>query len=751
MQKTIFKNPKVYYSILLSTIILVVFSAFVLRYSSTQPVEAVANERKRVVSTDQLRKLVETSNGKPTAQELINLEQKFPKSRTASLSRFLRAYIHYTNKDFINSSQLFDEDIIKQETLIGDYALYFQANSYREIAEYNKAKAAFLKLAENYPDSQFAQEAETAAGEVTLNQLNDPKAAIKLLSRLADQKNGTALLITAQAYEKLSQIEQATNTYRKIYYEAPQSNESQLALTRLTDLGHRFPEPGKEAYEFSVIRADKLFQAGLFAPAVETYQKIKTSYSEFGAKPSSDLHLGISLYKLNRFREAVLPLQNVPSSQKDLYSEARYYLANSYLKQKLMGQFADVANQVLSLNPTPERASELLGNLVEYYDNVNGAQALRYRNQLIKDYPDSKEADKASYKVAWKIHTEKRYEESSDALVEHLAKVSNPEFRGQAIFWAAYDAERAGQLPKAVALYQAVLKRYKYNYYGYLTLQRLGRLKQQNISPLKPNEGSLLEKAIANIKPATPLAETATEKATPYIQRAEQLHEMGLDEQAFNELEIARKNSPTSHRINFAIAKIHSDRGENFRAVAALQRAHPDYSIYQADEVPQEVYDIFFPLIEWETIKTEATRHGLDPYTVAGLIRQESVFDPRARSRANALGLMQLLPSTGQLVARKEGIGKITSDQLYNPQLNIKLGTSYLAEMLNKFGKIEYAAAAYNGGPGRVDRWLNTLPSGIEDWVEAIPITETRLYVFGVMRNSAQYRRIYGGKKIETP
>jgi soluble lytic murein transglycosylase len=182
-----------------------------------------------------------------------------------------------------------------------------------------------------------------------------------------------------------------------------------------------------------------------------------------------------------------------------------------------------------------------------------------------------------------------------------------------------------------------------------------------------------------------------------------------------------------------------------------LQRAHPDYSIYQADEVPQEVYDIFFPLIEWETIKTEATRHGLDPYTVAGLIRQESVFDPRARSRANALGLMQLLPSTGQLVARKEGIGKITSDQLYNPQLNIKLGTSYLAEMLNKFGKIEYAAAAYNGGPGRVDRWLNTLPSGIEDWVEAIPITETRLYVFGVMRNSAQYRRIYGGKKIETP
>ena len=71
--------------------------------------------------------------------------------------------------------------------------------------------------------------------------------------------------------------------------------------------------------------------------------------------------------------------------------------------------------------------------------------------------------------------------------------------------------------------------------------------------------------------------------------------------------------------------------------------------------------------------------------------------------------------------------------------------------MLNRFGKVEYAAAAYNGGPGRVDRWLNTLPSNMEDWVEAIPITETRLYVFGVMRNSAQYRRIYGGQKVPPP
>jgi soluble lytic murein transglycosylase len=208
-------------------------------------------------------------------------------------------------------------------------------------------------------------------------------------------------------------------------------------------------------------------------------------------------------------------------------------------------------------------------------------------------------------------------------------------------------------------------------------------------------------------------------------------------------LEVARRDAPTSPRINLAIATIYHARGDNLKAVQVLQRAHPDYLLYQGNEAPREVFEIFFPLIEWDTIKTEAARYKLDPYVVAGLIRQESVFDPRVRSRANALGLMQLLPSTGKLVARKQGSGVITDQQLYNPQLNIKLGVAYLAELVNKYGRVEYAAAAYNGGPGRVDHWLQTLPGNLEDWVEAIPITETRLYVQGVVRNAAHYRRIY--------
>src|SRR5262249_13269598 len=122
------------------------------------------------------------------------------------------------------------------------------------------------------------------------------------------------------------------------------------------------------------------------------------------------------------------------------------------------------------------------------------------------------------------------------------------------------------------------------------------------------------------------------------------------------------------------------------------------------------------------------------------------VFDPKARSRANALGLMQVLPSTGQAVARRNNLGggRITSSDLYNPVLNIQLGTAYVHQLLDEFHRFEYVAAAYNGGETRVRRWLREMPNNeIEEWVESIPLSETRLYVQGVYRNARIYQRLY--------
>ena len=119
----------------------------------------------------------------------------------------------------------------------------------------------------------------------------------------------------------------------------------------------------------------------------------------------------------------------------------------------------------------------------------------------------------------------------------------------------------------------------------------------------------------------------------------------------------------------------------------------------------------------------------------------------RARSGAAAYGLMQVLVPTARLTARKYGVSReITVDSLYEPRLNIQLGTAYLRDQIDKFGRIEYVAAAYNAGPGRAVQWRASLPLEIDEWAEAVPFKETRGYVQGVVRNRLQYLRLYDQK-----
>lgn len=174
-------------------------------------------------------------------------------------------------------------------------------------------------------------------------------------------------------------------------------------------------------------------------------------------------------------------------------------------------------------------------------------------------------------------------------------------------------------------------------------------------------------------------------------------------------------------------------------------KSYPDYSQMFPEEMGREEWDIFYPLINWSEIKYWAGERRLDPYQVAGLIRQESVFNPFAKSGANAFGLMQLLVPTAQSMAKKyvSKTAMVTSDALYQPPLNIELGTAYMRDQLDKFGRIEYLAVAYNAGPGRVPQWRAALPAEMDEFVEAIPFKETKAYVQGVIRNSAQYRRLY--------
>ena len=129
---------------------------------------------------------------------------------------------------------------------------------------------------------------------------------------------------------------------------------------------------------------------------------------------------------------------------------------------------------------------------------------------------------------------------------------------------------------------------------------------------------------------------------------------------------------------------------------------------------------------------------------MAAVVREESSFDPQARSRVGARGLMQLMPDTARQLAKGRGLPS-GDDMLVDPAANLALGSAYLATLMKEFGEPRLAVAAYNAGPARVREWWKGRASDdVEVWVELIPFDETRFFVRRVMLSWEEYRRLYG-------
>jgi len=150
-----------------------------------------------------------------------------------------------------------------------------------------------------------------------------------------------------------------------------------------------------------------------------------------------------------------------------------------------------------------------------------------------------------------------------------------------------------------------------------------------------------------------------------------------------------------------------------------------------------------------DVVERDAQTNGLDVEWAYGLIRQESRFILNARSGVGASGLMQLMPATAQMVARKIGLGPLSRDQLNDLDTNILLGTNYLSMIYNQFdGSAVLATAGYNAGPGRPRQWRASLPRGVEGaiFAETIPFQETRDYVKNVLSNTVYYAALFEGR-----
>ena len=720
-------------------LVAVVSLPFVLSASCVTRPQTLAEQK----ALDSLRSMTR-NDVLPSEDVVAGIENQFPHTKTAALARILRARIKLKAGDAAGAASLLDTKLIAEQTSLADHALSLRATALEQAGKTQEARAVYQELMQSNPTSLRARDAALRAADL-LTKAGEVAAVPLLLKNFAQADDPAALLLTAKAYEQTGDPTRALAAYRRLYFFAPEAAESAEAATAITRLGSTTsPATTEEA----ITRAQRLYNGKKYADAYSAYSD---AFARFPATATNEnqLERGITAYTLRRTPDAVAALNAIPTSAAETRAEAMFYLAQTYARAKQWEQARATAEELRrnfpNSNFTP-RAFVAVGQIAS--DAKNSADASYFKRTAVNGFGNSIEVAQAQFDLAWDAHQAKNYSESSRMLTEHLAYYAdkNTDNRGRAGYWAARDSERAGKLAEARALYEAMLERYDANWYGYLSKQRLDAMKRNTPAKSFPPE-SVVARAVANLKTVTVAEETVGPEEDTRIIKADQLSNIGLDDWAQKELAKAGEKAPDSPKVNLAIAKIYRSDDDNLRALNTLKRSFPDYSQMKPEEMTREQWDVFYPLAYWDIIAQESKARNLDPYQVAGLIRQETIFATRARSVANAYGLMQVLVPTGRFTARKYGVNReITAESLYEPRLNIQLGTAYLRDQIDKFGRIEYVAAAYNAGPQRAVNWKASLPLEIDEWAEAVPFKETRGYVQGVVRNRLQYLRLYDDK-----
>lgn len=302
------------------------------------------------------------------------------------------------------------------------------------------------------------------------------------------------------------------------------------------------------------------------------------------------------------------------------------------------------------------------------------------------------------------------------AAIRKMPKAQREDSRWR--YFEARLAEKTGDNAEAQRLFREAAK--SATFHGFLAADRVGQ--SYALCAWIPNDGAQARAAVAK---------------DPAIVRAMELWKLDRAGWATSEWNSAlARFDDTQRRLAVEVAR---DNGWFDRAVFSLGK-NPD---------EQRLYELRFPLHHGETIRREAAKNAIDPAWVAAEIRAESIFNPKARSGANAMGLMQVLPSTGAATAKSLGLPWGGANSLYDSDTNIMLGTAYLRQMENKYGTPYVAIAAYNAGPAPTARWQSQRPNYDPDfWIETISYKETREYVARVLAFSVIYDWRLNGKAL---
>ncbi len=645
-------------------------------------------------------------------------------------------YYDYTRAHFTEARSWLEK--AAADPVLPDYAMFWEAQNDRAAGAVDIALVELKRYRERYPDSAMSDSAIEALAQAAIaaSQPGDAVAALQEYPRTTAKPS--LLLLRAQANEKAAVAKgekplAAANDYLQVIYRFPINDEAKIAVDRIpylqAILGEQFPGTPVET---EISRTEALYDARRWKDVRKAYEDLLPKLSGV-AHDRAALRLAQVQVQLGGSADV---LGSLKLTDPELDAERIFSLSQVRRSAKLEAEMFAAIEQVVSTYPQSPWAEEALfsaGNF--YWMNLDRPRAAEYYQRVVSAFPVGKYTSLAQWRVAWTAYM-LRQPEAAGRFEQYLAKFPTSPQVANALYWLGRSYEHASNVPHARSFYLAAVERFPQTYFGEKAALRLHAIGTQ------PTDPAEILSVIPPASPLPPLDGPLPAAATQRWARAQALQSIAFDSSAELELRSAYAETHAAGLL-LAIAKAAEKAGHYGAGILTTRQAVTQFEARRFDQIPDEALRTAYPLPYRDLIERESQHFHLDPMLVAGLIRQESAFASDAVSYANAVGLMQLWPPTATKLARSLKF-RYARGRLFDPEYNVKLGTLYLSDLLGSFGSPEAALAAYNAGENRVQEWsAGQNYQEAAEFVESIPITQTREYVQIVARNAELYREIY--------
>jgi soluble lytic murein transglycosylase len=612
---------------------------------------------------------------------------------------------------------------------LGSYARLHVARAQIGLRQFADAERTARQLLATTPSGALGERALGALAEALEGAGRPGDAAVvwQTMAGLGSAGAPAAILRSAQAAARAGDATTARTAYARVYYDYPMSEEATEASRVLARPGA--PVAGPDVQRLELARAEKLFAAGRLADARRGYEGV----AAYVGQPDRDqvsLRLAQIDVQQRRYATARDRLRPLRQSTAGSNVEVEFSWLGTLRGLRLASDYVVAVRQFVDRFGTHALVETALNDFATYYILADDdGRAAEVFTELYARFSAGRFSDRAAWRAGWWAYRHGNYREAIRFFESAALAMRRADYRPSWLYWAARAREQLGERDAAIAGYRQTIVFYRNSYYGRLASRAIARLLGgRSMPPPVP--------APLALAPGAPPANATLIAA---------LIRAGLYDDAIAELRAVQASGNTPI-VEATVAYALSRKGELRPGITAMRRAYPQFMAEGGEHLPRQVLTTIFPIDHWDLIRRYAADRRLDPFLVTALMAQESTFQADVRSSANAWGLMQIIPSTGRRLALRVGLRGFTTALLTNPEINVRLGTAYLADLLAMFnGDVAPALASYNAGEHRVKQWRAERPGApMDEFVEDIPFPETQNYVKRIVGTTEDYRILYG-------